>query len=85
MTKGKPEVVVPPREYAVDAAMRALWIKSGLMIDDAREGLAFEAVVSVLLSRLTREMRRSYGTAYAKQVLQRFVETMEQSARNDLT
>lgn len=79
----RPEVEVAPANYAANAAMRALWIRTGAVIDGTRESMAFEAVVSVMLSRLTREMRRAYGTEHAKFVLQRFVDTMEDLAEND--
>jgi hypothetical protein len=79
----KPRVEVPPDSFHMDSRMAEMWTLTGWLINAARRDMTLDDVASVMLSRITRELRREHGTAEAKAVLQGLVDTMEQVAEGD--
>lgn len=67
----------PPDAFASDPDTIILWQKTGAIIDLAMKHMARGMVFSVMLSRLTREVRWAYGEHTAKRLLQGFVDTTE--------
>jgi len=79
------EVVVPHHEFRFphSEASEHAWVSMGTLFESAREDLGEETAFSVLLSRLTREMRRYIGSEAAAEVLRGMAATMGQAARYD--
>jgi len=79
------QVVVPPAEYAADYDMQVLWRKMGVLIEVAQERMAFDMVASVILSRVTREMRRVHGVETTRKALELLAASMDEVAKHDRT
>jgi len=77
------EVYLAADDYEADTDMRVLWLKLGTLIGVARQHLDVERLHGVLLSRLTRELRRDLGVEGAREVLQGYIDTMEQAGKGD--
>jgi hypothetical protein len=78
-------VWAPSPNYRAPADAIVLWQHAGTLIEVARARMTDrELLFSVLLSRVTRELRREYGDAAAKAMLQGFVDTMDHAAQGDL-
>jgi hypothetical protein len=77
------EVFAPAADFSSDADMTVLWHKIGVLIQVGIEHIGPSRTYSVLLSRVTREMRRELGTDGARAALQGFVDTMGQAAAGD--
>ena len=78
------EVKVPDAEFRVtDPKAQAARDFMGSIIFGMQADLGHDLTFSILLSCLTREMRRAYGTDAAKEVLQGFLETMDTAAQYD--
>jgi len=79
------EVYIPDDEYKADTDLRVFWLKLGTLIGVARQQLDVERLHGVLLSRLTRELRRDLGVEGAREVLQGYIDTMDEAAKGDRT
>jgi hypothetical protein len=76
--------LVPDPDYRAPPDAVVLWRHTGTLIEVARINMPDrELLFSVLLSRVTRELRREYGDATAKAMLQGFVDTMAAAAEGD--
>jgi hypothetical protein len=79
-----PTIIVPPDDHQMGAIEMALWDSIGVNLDVARRiGMPPEQIHSIALSRMTRELRREWGTEAAKVILQSFVNTMDAAAEGD--
>jgi hypothetical protein len=83
------KVTVPGPDYRASSAETAIWDAFGAFIELSRHAVRLGAldddgaVFTVLLSRLSREMRREYGLEEAKAAFQGIADTMEQVAHYD--
>ena len=79
------EVVVPHAEFSFPQAedSERAWVSMGLLFEQVQEDLGIETAISVLLSRLTREMRRHLGIEGGAEVLRSMAATMAQAAKYD--
>lgn len=77
-------VMVPEPDYRMSSAQTEVWNAFGMFIDLSRRGLRDDgALFSVLLSRLSRELRREYGLADAKAAFHGIADTMDKAAQHD--
>jgi hypothetical protein len=78
-------VIIPPLDYRVtDPLQRALWDTLGAIIKTAREGLGDDVAFSVVLSRVTRELRRGVGPDETADILRGLADTQHEAAKADL-
>jgi hypothetical protein len=77
-------VTVPGPDYRMSPAQAAVWDAFGAFIGMARRALPNDGgAYTVLLSRLSREMRREYGLEDAKAAFHGIADTMEEAAKFD--
>lgn len=74
-------VEVPGQHY-MGPTDQAAWEAVGALVGTLQRAIGSDMAFSLVLSRVTREMRRAYGTENAKAVLQGFLDTW--TDRNDL-
>jgi hypothetical protein len=78
-------VRVPPLDYRItDPAQRAAWDLLGVLITTARAQMGDDAAFSVILSRVTRELRRVVGPDEAAAILNGLADTQHEAAKADL-
>lgn len=77
-------VAIPdPNDWKMDKQEYALFQFSQELLRSAIAARGVEIGVSMVLSGITREMRRHLSDAMAKQILQGFVDTMEDIRKYD--
>lgn len=77
------EVYVPDAEFRVGDQVKSYWLGSGGWFSAMKRGLGVQMALSLMLSRATTELRREVGIEGAKQVLRRYIETMDEAAKGD--
>jgi hypothetical protein len=77
------EVSVPDAEFRLPPAATEMWDAMGELISISQSTLGNDMAFSVLLSRLTRELRRLHGTDAATDVLRGLMATMTEAAQYD--
>jgi len=77
------DVYAPDGVYQADADMTALWEEVGALFEVAKQRLGFDVAISVILSRVTRELRREHGVDGAKETLRQYIETMAKASEGD--
>lgn len=79
----KISVEVPPPDYRTSSPETELWDSIGGLIALARHAVGDDMAFSIVLSRVSRELRRVAGTTNAKTIFQGMADTMEEAAEND--
>lgn len=78
-------VTIPPLDYRVtDPMHHAAWDMLGVLIGTCRQQLGDDAAFSVILSRVTRELRRAVGPDEAAAILHGLADTQHEAAKADL-
>jgi hypothetical protein len=78
------EVRVPAAEHRMSAAATEYWHALGGFIVLARARLGDEQAMMVLVSRVSRELRRLYGIEGARKILAGYIETMAEAGQYDV-
>jgi hypothetical protein len=76
-------VAVADPDFRIPPEALPYWEVTGLLITNTRVTLGNEMAFSIMLSRITRELRRAYGLQCAIETLRRFLDTMDEASRYD--
>jgi prophage regulatory protein len=77
------EVRVPPANVGLNAAQRALWDAIKAAVARARPDLTRDELLTVLVSGISRELRRELGPDGAATVLRGFADTQREAVKFD--
>jgi hypothetical protein len=64
--------------------MTALWDATGALFALAKNKFSDDVVYTIILSRITRELRRDFGPDAAAAALHQYADTMLQAAQYDV-
>jgi hypothetical protein len=78
------KVIVPSLDYRASDQMRSFWLGTGGWISAVRRELGDDMAFSVILSRVSRDLRKAIGVEAAKQVFIDMAATMDEAAKGDL-
>jgi hypothetical protein len=81
---GPIKVMVAGLDYRADDQMRKFWFGTGGWISAARRQLGDDVAFSVILSRVSRDLRKAVGIEAAKRVFIDVAETMDEAAKGDI-
>lgn len=76
--------MIPPEGYQATSQQYTYWMGTGGWITFVKRALGDDDAFSVILSRVAREMRRTYGPDQAKALFLEFAESMHEAAAFDL-
>ena len=78
-----PQMIVSDQDFRMDPTQTAVWDTFGEQIDIARKRINNDVLTfSIIMARLTQELRQVYGVEMAQGMLAAFAATMDPSAVN---
>lgn len=80
----KVDVFVPPADWRMGNKERVLWQATGLVFEGGKISVGFDMAISIMLSRLSTELRREKGLDMAMEAFRKIAETMPVAATMDV-
>lgn len=78
------KVTVPGLDFRADDQTRTFWFGTGGWISLVRRELGDDLAFSVILSRVSSDLRKAVGVEAAKQAFIGVAETMDDAAKGDV-